>query len=253
MCFNDTVSFITFSIGVVCFAYLLYRGIKTKEKNDILASVFTILVAFMQLIEFFLWRNQECNVWNHSFSLLIIFLLFLQGTVSNVLYMQLYPEKSFFSHSFVYGTIFIYALVLFSCITTLQKYSLCSKPSKTSCRLIWDSLAKLDYPQHRYLYFWFLFFYLFMYVIIFVNSYYSKNNLVTKYPIRYWFVFITLVLAFFYVSFTSYYLQKINAAWQHKNLPKIINQMFLLTSSDVYGSMWCFLGAFFGIVAVLKI
>ena len=57
MCYSETTSLVAFSISVICFSYLLYYGLKTDNKYDIFAAIVTILIGFMQLIEFFLWRN----------------------------------------------------------------------------------------------------------------------------------------------------------------------------------------------------
>jgi hypothetical protein len=101
MCFNANTSLVTFTISLVCFAYILKRGLKTNNKNDIFLSILTILVGWMQLLEYFLWSNQSCNSINHYFSLWMIVLFYLQGAVTSLFYFKLYPGKSFFSEKFV--------------------------------------------------------------------------------------------------------------------------------------------------------
>ena len=120
MCFNSETSLLTFSISAVCFLYLFNRGIQTKNKNDVFLSILTILIGLMQIIEFFLWKNQDCNIINHYFSLLIIFLLFLQGTIINLVYLKLYPGDSFFSTNFVKTTIFIYSIFIIRCSLSIS-------------------------------------------------------------------------------------------------------------------------------------
>ena len=57
MCFNAEVSITTYTIGVLGCIYLLYNKY-TPE------SIFLLWVIHMQLIEFFLWKNQPCNNMN---------------------------------------------------------------------------------------------------------------------------------------------------------------------------------------------
>jgi len=253
MCYNSTASLITFTISFVCFCYLLNRGLKTKNKNDIFLSFVTILIGLMQLIEFFLWRNQNCSYINHYLSLLIILVLFLQGTIINCLYIKLYPNNPFFSKNFVYFIIFIYTIVLVYSLYILNTYKLCSKPSSKSCRLIWDSYAKLNCPKNRWLYILINSFYYFMFLIIIINSIYSKNTLLTKYPLRYSFLFITFIIAIVYVIFTSYFYKEIYIFIQNRNYTNFFTKILLLSSNDVYGSVWCFLAVFIGIIGILKI
>lgn len=253
MCFNARTSLITFAISLVCFCYLLYRGLQSKNNNDIFLSIVTILIGSMQLIEFFLWSNQSCNSVNHYFSLLIIFLLFLQGVIANLFYMQLYPGNSFFSKDFVKTILFMYSILIIYVLYRLNSYNLCSAPSSKSCRLIWDSFVKLNYPENRLLYILFMCFYAFMFLIVFVNSIYSNNSLLTKYPLRYSFLFITFVIAQIYVFFTSSFYKEIYNFLQNGNFSNLFKKILLLSSDDVFGSVWCFLCVFVGIIGILKI
>ncbi len=254
MCFNAKTSLGTFAISLICCCYLLYRGLKTKNKNDLFLSILTILIGSMQLIEFFLWSNQSCNDMNHYFSLLIILLLFLQGVISNLFYLKLYPNDAyFFSKDFIKIVLFMYSIFIIYVLYHLNSYNLCSKPSSKSCRLIWDSLVKFNYPENRLLYILFICFYFFMIAIILCNSVYSKNDLLTKYPLRYSFLFITFVIAQIYVFLTSNFNKEIYIFLQNFKIADLFKKIILLGSNDVFGSVWCFLCVFVGIVGILKI
>ena len=253
MCFNANTSLFTFAISLVCFCYLLNRGINTDNKNDIFLSVLTILIGMMQLVEFFLWRNQTCNRTNHYLSLFIILSLFLQGTISNICYFKLYPDASIISNQFANATIFVYLMVVVYTLFHLNTYELCSKPSKHSCRLVWDSIAKLNYPENYLLYMLNFSLFFSMFAMIAINSIYSKNDLLTKYPFRYSFIFLTFALSFMYVLITTYYYKEIYAAVRHFNIPDLFKQMMFLGSSDVFGSVWCFLSVFVGVVGIFEI
>lgn len=64
MCFNAEVSITTYTIGVLGCLML----IKNKQENYIPEAIFFLWVVHMQLIEFFLWKNQPCNVINQEVS-----------------------------------------------------------------------------------------------------------------------------------------------------------------------------------------
>lgn len=252
MCFNAKTSLITFTISAVCFLYLFNRGLKTKNKNDVFLSILTILIGLMQLIEFFLWRNQDCNIINHYFSLSIIVVLFLQATITNLVYLKLYPSDSFFSKNFVKSIIFIYLIFLIYVLYCLNTFNLCSKPSSNSCRLVWDSFVKLNY-ENNLAFILFLCFYFFMFFILLVNSIYSKNTLFTKYPLRYSILPITFIIASIYVLITSHFYKEIYIFLQNGNFYNLFKKTLLLSSNDVFGSVWCFLCVFVGIIGILKI
>ena len=62
MCFNEKISMNVFIFGILCSLYLINRGIKKNNGNDKLYGILLILISFMQLIEYFLWKNQKsCN------------------------------------------------------------------------------------------------------------------------------------------------------------------------------------------------
>ena len=61
MCFNDKTSIGAFSIGLSCLIFLLYRGFKYSNPVDILSGLLLILIITIQIIEYILWKNQDCN------------------------------------------------------------------------------------------------------------------------------------------------------------------------------------------------
>ena len=54
MCYNENVSITTYIIGMIGSIYLY-------TLNYIPESIFCITVIQMQLVEYFLWKNQNCN------------------------------------------------------------------------------------------------------------------------------------------------------------------------------------------------
>jgi hypothetical protein len=245
MCFNATTSLVTFSISLFCFVYLLYFGLKKKDKNEIFVAVLTIVIGLMQLIEFFLWRNQTCNRINHYLSLLVILLLFLQVVVMNILYIVLYPgKKVFFSDNFVILYLLVYFIFIIYVLNYLNKQYLCSRPTGHNCRLVWDGMAKMN-NNFTMVVLFSLFYFSGMFIIL-LNSLWS-NDLITRYPLRYNFLFVTILIAFIYIFIKN------NLGKKNTSIFKNIRKLFTITSEDAFGSVWCFLCVFIGIVGILKL
>ena len=240
MCFDANTSLLVFSVNVASAIYLFYQSIKDKSKNSKFFSVFVILIGIMQLLEFFIWRNQNCDVTNHNLSLLILVILTLQSSVGLNYYNHLYEsfnQRYVTMYSIVYGLCTIYVL------KHINKIKQCSKPTKESCRLRWDSLKNFE-TLFSTSFKWLIYIlyvgpWLLMYYDLIINH--TKD--VTKYPIRHLFLPVTFLASFFYVCY------------HERNLFKkiLLNPSIYLEYSYLWGSMWCFMAAFLGIVCILKI
>ena len=145
MCFDATTSAITFSATTLSAIYLYNRGYKTNNKNDKFFSLLVLLIGFMQLIEYFIWKNQNCNSMNHLFSILIIVLLTIQPILCYNWYYYLHKNTTGLSHNLV----LLYSIIFFCynvyIINWLNQTQLCSKPTKRSCRL---NLNNDDFHKH---------------------------------------------------------------------------------------------------------
>jgi hypothetical protein len=169
MCFNSTTSLITFIISITFSTLLLSLGIIKNQKTKILNSVVGYLIGLMQLIEYFLWKNQKCsNLVNHYFTLLIPFILFLQPVVTSLFYLFLFKP--------IINLYIVILLIILICYTIYEiyllnylnkNYILCSVPSKKNCRLIWDTDIVFQYTTLKNKLLGKLF-YLFYYGIIFL-------------------------------------------------------------------------------------
>ena len=96
MCFDANTSLATFSISFLSAAYLYNKN----NKLDKFLAVVTILIGLMQLLEFFIWRNQQCSQINHMLSLLIIVLLTIQPILGVNYYNKLVPmNESLYTHT----------------------------------------------------------------------------------------------------------------------------------------------------------
>ena len=241
MCFNSKTSIITFTISVLCSVWLLSQQ---DNKCDIFFSVVVFLIGCMQLIEYFLWENQDCskNSYNHMFSLLIIALLFIQGVGACIVYYYLYPAHRFVNRKIVNIYLFAYTCFFIYMMQYLNKFKLCSKPSATSCRLQWapySVLATHNVPMiiiH-------LAFYAFAGIIIGAETINSNFADVMKYKVRYSIVPIVFLASILYVLY-----KEISHAQQF-----LKNPFIFLDYIDVFGSVFCFSAVILGIVSVLHI
>ena len=221
MCYNETTSAITFTISFICFIYLITR----KNTFDIYSGWLTISIGLMQLVEFFLWRNQECNEINRVVSLCIIIVLYLECVVcSSFNYLNTKLKMISVCSIFIFT---IFTIYLLNWLYNLPV--LCSQPSKESCRLVWSPFEQLINTSmySRVLLVIFLLFY-FFYAIL--SSYILIKLYFNKYPIRVLLLPVTFIITLIYTFLV-----------EGKNY------------IDIFGSMWCFLAVAYGIVSCLHI
>ena len=238
MCFNATSSLIAFSISLLCSIYLIYSGNKTHNNVDIFAGIVTFMIGLMQLLEFILWKNQDCNWINKYASMSIPVVLYLQIIVFHLAYKYLYNATSP-----IYDKVYIIMNILFAiyviCLLVwLSDQKLCSRPSTNSCRLVWAPFEKLlNYKYGSYNVGWILVLLGFLFYIQFgiplTELPYSQKSFPLhkyNYPIRNIFPYITIIAAFVYTIVTD-----------GKRMV------------DTFGSLWCFLCVSYGIVAIMHI
>lgn len=86
MCWNASVSINTFLFSSFVLALIVYNNSYTKYKiqevNDTWMYLFILSFVFMQLIEFFLWRNINNKFYNNLFSICAVLLLICQPIAS---------------------------------------------------------------------------------------------------------------------------------------------------------------------------
>lgn len=89
MCWNESVSLNTFFFSSFVLALIIYNNSYTKYKIQELnynwMYIFFASFIFMQLIEFFIWRNINNKFYNNIFSILGLLLLFIQPIASIML------------------------------------------------------------------------------------------------------------------------------------------------------------------------
>lgn len=242
MCYNQTTSMVTFSISAICFSYLLYYGLKTDNKYDIFAAIVTILIGFMQLLEFFLWRSQDCSKTNHFLSLLIIVLLYSQCIIGPIAAMYLFSSlKGNYLSYFIIALCILFTVVTFFTLKWLNQQHLCSKPTINSCRLAWAPYTAFLKSLNGFVYFLsfstlyaVLFYYAFFIQFLTFNKGFTQmffnSEIFSKYKIRHLFLPISYLFAILYAVY-----------YEGKNY------------MDIFGSFWCFSAVGFGIVSCLHI
>ena len=86
MCWNENVSLNTFLFSSFVLTLIVYNNSYTKYKiqelNNTWMYIFFASFIFMQLIEFFIWRNINNKFYNNLFSILGLLLLFIQPIAS---------------------------------------------------------------------------------------------------------------------------------------------------------------------------
>ena len=86
MCWNEHVSSNTFLFSSFVLGLIIYNNTFTKYKiqelNNTWIYLFIASFVFMQLIEFFIWRNINNKFYNNLFSILGLLLLFVQPIAS---------------------------------------------------------------------------------------------------------------------------------------------------------------------------
>ena len=239
MCFDAKTSLLTFSVSVTTAIYLFYQSFKDRSKNSKFFSVVIILIGLMQLLEFFIWSNQTCDNTNHNLSLLILVLITLQPIVGLNYYNYLF--KSFDQHYVTMYSI-IYGLFTTYILKHLKKIKQCSKPTKESCRLHWDSFKKFVTLFSKQSCWLFFILYFGPQLLMGFDLIKNKTNTVMKYPIRHFFLPVTFLATLFYVCYERNLLKKM-----------ILDPSIYLEHTDAWGSMWCFMAAFLGIISILKL
>lgn len=86
MCWNESVSLNTFLFSSFVLLLIMYNNYYTKYKitelNNVWIYLFFASFIFMQLIEFFIWRNINNKFYNNLFSIMAVVLLIIQPIVS---------------------------------------------------------------------------------------------------------------------------------------------------------------------------
>lgn len=149
MCVNQETSLATFLLGTFCAGYIARRG--TAETTTV--ATILVLVSLMQLIEFFMWRDQDCGTTNRLASLAAIVVLFLQPVVLLLVVIAIARKRQkplSFGHRSAATLVVLalatsFGLIMYRALKLekSQADALCSLKDPHSCRLQWSVLRIL--------------------------------------------------------------------------------------------------------------
>ena len=74
MCYSATISLLTFFAMAISTIFLMYRN----YPNDRWFAIVFISAGIMQLVEYFMWRNQYCGRMNHLATIGAFLILLIQ-------------------------------------------------------------------------------------------------------------------------------------------------------------------------------
>lgn len=224
MCFNKETSISIYTFGVLCSVYLVYRGLSKKINVDIYSGILLFFIAQMQLIEYFLWKNQKCNFNNKLASSFIMPLLYFQILAIYVMHLyfnKLTPIKN------KKIKIISFLMLLFTLLTIYIVYILkknfdkiCSFKDEKSCRLIWKPFEFL-YKYNYLIIFLFIILYFAVSMPCFMEQKKYFRNSIFK---------LTLIFSILYAIFYK-------------------GKHFVILFSGV----WCFLCGLYGPICILNI
>ena len=227
MCFNAETSIGAFTFGILCSAYIIKRGFDLNNNDDKIMGIILILVSLVQLIEYFLWKYPDCGNINQIFTIMIIFVLFLQPI--GIYFLNKYYYKELNNYIILYIPVILFLLVTIMILIELikNKKKLCSKKDKNSCRLVWGSLR---YLGDNKLFLLLCFSILYFFIMIIPRLIINKKLFISDKPIKY---NIVIILTIFALLISTYYK----------------GEKFY----EIFGSLWCFLALSYGLFGVLNI
>lgn len=134
MCYSATTSFLTFIIMALSTIFLICRN----YPNDRWFAIVFISAGFMQLLEYFMWKDQSCGQMNHISTMLAFILLLIQPIA--VLIGAYYFGDLVIDRKKLAPIIWIYGIIIgifaINWINYASKKRLCSRPNGR--HLDWD-------------------------------------------------------------------------------------------------------------------
>ena len=134
MCYSTTTSLLTFAVMAISTIYLIYRN----YPNDRWVAIVFISAGLMQLLEYFMWKDQSCGKTNHIATMLAFIVLLIQPIA--VLIGAYYFGDLVIDRKKLAPIIWIYGIIIgifaINWINYVSKKRLCSRPN--GIHLDWD-------------------------------------------------------------------------------------------------------------------
>lgn len=164
MCFNKESSIISYVLTNVLSLILFNYG----DKYDKTIAIFSIIFIQIQLAEFFMWSDQNCNEMNHFATIYAHIFLLLQPFA--ILIPALIYKTTYIPNNIIYFCIILASIPLIESIIInfKNKRQLCSKKQETKY-LEWDFVNGNSET-------WSVFTIIIYYIIIFVPWLFLKNH-----------------------------------------------------------------------------
>ena len=154
MCWSPEASLSAYILGITASLYLLFKG----DKYDKHIGLFSLIFIQIQLAEFLMWIDQDCNKnINHYATIFAEYILTLQPfsiIVGAILFKTTNIPNNLL---YIFLLIFIISLINYSIIVIYNKRKLCSK-SINNGYLEWDRINKVDKIYY-------IFYFIFMFLI----------------------------------------------------------------------------------------
>jgi len=191
MCYSTTTSLLTFVVMALSTIFLIYRN----YPNDRWFAIVFISAGIMQLLEYFMWKDQSCGKINHLATLLALLLLMIQPIA--VLIGAYYFGDLVFDRKKLTPIIWIYGIIIgifaINWINFANKNRLCSRPNGKN--LDWNFSNWMDRPMMRI--------FTFMYYLVFLLFFMSRP----------WYLGVFVVILLIGSQLFSVFFIK-NAAWK---------------------------------------
>ncbi len=166
MCYNTTTSLITFAVMIISTIYLIYRN----YLNDKWFSIIFISAGIMQLVEYFMWKDQSCGITNHLATICAFFVLLIQPIAT--LLGAYYFGELVFDRKKLAPIIWIYVIIIgiiaIIGINYGMKKRLCTRSNKI--HLDWD-ISKL-FGGKMIIYIFFFLYYAIFFILLLSKPWY---------------------------------------------------------------------------------
>jgi hypothetical protein len=149
MCYNKTVSLLAYTSGLLFTSLLFSYG----DKYDKHFAIFAFVYIQIQLVEFFMWYDENCVNINNYASRFVLLILILQPIA--VLYGAILFKTTIIPNYIIYSILIIYLIIITVNLLLIEnkERKLCSKKPNNSRHLKWDIFNLDDNLILYYLYF----------------------------------------------------------------------------------------------------
>jgi hypothetical protein len=166
MCYSATTSLLTFVVMAISTIYLINRN----YPNDIWFSIIFISAGLMQLVEYFMWKDQSCGLTNHLSTISAFLILLIQplATLLGAYYFGdlVFDRKKLYPIIWIYGIII--GIIAIIGINYGRKNRLCSLPN--GIHLDWD-ISKL-FGGKMLIYIFFFLYYAMFFILLLSKPWY---------------------------------------------------------------------------------